>query len=175
MGKAYTLVMPVLVLVIVLSFFLPWVQVESKAVGTVSKILTGERQTLISSISGFRVPILANSPDARLMTSVIKIFNPDIKDADKKSYLIWSVPFLAVIMFVVGYIFGKNRWVNLVFGIIGTAIFLVAFYKIKTTDLDKLVLNVSIGSGLWLSLWAYLGIGILGFVIFGKSSLPKSK
>lgn len=175
MKKAYTFIMPVLVLIVVLSFFLPWVEVGSKAVGTFSKVLTGERQTLIISISGFKVPILANSPDARLMISVIKIFNPDIKDADKKSYLIWSIPLLAVIMFVAGYIFNKNRWLHLVFGIIGTAIFVVAFYKIKTTDLDKLVLNASIGSGLWLTLWAYLGIGILGLVIFGKSVLPKSK
>lgn len=54
-----------------------------------------------------------------------------------------------------------NKWVGLAIGIVGIAIFAFATFKITTTDLDKLVLKVNIGYGLWLTLVGYLGIGIL--------------
>jgi hypothetical protein len=152
--------------VIIVSFFLPWINVESGQVGAFSKILTGKSQATIDSISGFRIPILANSADARLMISIIKIINPNITDADKKSFLVWAIPVLAAVIFLLSLYFGKNRFLNLAFGLIGCAIFFVALYKIKTTDLDKLVLNVKIATGLWLILYSYLAIGVLGFIAF---------
>lgn len=149
-----------LVGIIFVSFFLPWIAVESQAVGTISKMLTGKKQAQIDTVSGFRVPLIANSEESRLMVSVIKIFQPNIKDADKKSYLIWIVPLLAIGMFMLDRAL-KNRWVVLMIGIVGILIFGVATFKIITTDLDKLVLNVKIGYGLWLILIGYLAIGIL--------------
>jgi len=79
-------VLLVLVVVIVISFFLPWVSIESKAVGSVTKLLTGKKQATINSISGFKVPILANSEESRFMITIIKIFQPDIENADKKKF-----------------------------------------------------------------------------------------
>jgi len=159
-------IMAVLVLIIVVSFFLPWVSVESQAVGEVTKLLTGKKQAAIDSISGFKVPVLANSEESRFMISVIKIFQPDIKDADKKSFLIWGVPLLAVIMLGLTNALKDNKWVRLAIGIIGVAIFAFATFKIVTTDLNKVVLNVKIGYGLWLILIGYLGIGILQIIEF---------
>jgi hypothetical protein len=161
MKQLQKIVMFVLVAVIFVSFFLPWIKVESPAVGTISKILTGKEQAVISGISGYAVPVLANSEESRFMISVIKIFNPGIQNADKKSYLIWVVPGLAVVILVVKLFLDKNKWINLVIGLIGSLIFLVAVYKLNTTDLDKLVLKVSIAPGLWFILLAYLGIGLL--------------
>ena len=80
----------------------------------------------------------------------------------------------AVIIFLVSYFFGKNRWVNLVIGVLGTAIFLVAVYKIKITDLDKMVLKIDMGTGLWLTLWSYLFMGLAGLAMFAVS-FKKSK
>lgn len=163
----------VLVALIVISFFMPWISVESEAVGGITKVLTGKKQAQMASISAFQVPLLANSEESRFMISVIKIFSPDIKDADKKSFLIWVVPALAILILAVKSFIKKNKWLDLVIGIIGCAIFFVAFFKIKTTDLDKLVLKVAINQGLWITLLAYLGIGLLSFVNFFK--LLKSK
>ena len=164
----------ILVLIIVVCFFLPWVKVESEAVGAFSKILTGKQQAAITSISAFQIPVMANGEDARLMISIIKIFEPKVENADKKSYLIWIVPLLAIVILLAGIFFGKNKFVNLIFGIIGVLIFVVAVYKIQTTSLDKMVLKVSISPGLWLTLWSYLGIGIVGFLVFVKASLKKT-
>lgn len=159
--------------VIVVSFFMPWVHVESQMIGSITKVLVGKRQAEIAGISGFDVPILANGPDARLMISIIKIFNPGVTDADKKSWLIWGVPIFAVLIFLAGLFLGNNKWFNLVIGIIGIAIFVVGVYKIKTTDLDKLVLNAKIGLGVWLTLCGYLGFGLLSAAGFVKSLVPK--
>jgi Na+-transporting NADH:ubiquinone oxidoreductase subunit NqrC len=51
-------------------------------------------------------------------------------------------------------------------GVIGVLIFVVGVYKIASTDLDKLVLNVNIGAGLWLTLYGYLGMGLAGIAGF---------
>jgi hypothetical protein len=106
---------------------------------------------------------------------MVRIFKPGVKDADKKSFLIWGVPGLAVIILLMSYFLGKNKWVNLAYGLLGVLIFVVAVYKIKTTDLDKLVLNIAIGPGLWLTLYGYLGMGLAGLSAFSQSLLKKSK
>ena len=171
--KKESLISVVLVAVIFISFFLPWVNVESQMVGTVAKVLTGKRQAAIASISGFAVPQLANGPDARMMLSIIKIFNPNVTDADKKSWLIWGVPILAIAIFLLGLFIADNRWFNLAVAAIGILIFLVGVYKIKTTDLNKLVLNAKIGIGVWLTLYGYLGLGITAAVNFVKGLANK--
>lgn len=153
--------MIVLAAIICVSFFLPWISVESQMIGSLSKVLTGKRQAAIDTVSGFSVPVMANSSESRFMITVIQIFNPGIKDADKKSFLIWGVPLFAVLLAIVMRFFDKNRWVNLAIGIIGIGIFLGATYKILTTDLDKLVLRVNITFGLWLILGSYLLMGLL--------------
>jgi hypothetical protein len=166
MSKLYNMAMLMLAVLVIIAFFIPWVAVKSEQVGMVSKILTGKKQAVIDNISAFQVPILANGPDARLMLSVIKIVNPNVKDADKKSFLIWGIPFLAVIIFIVSHFFGNNKWANLIIGVLGVAIFIFASYKIKTTDFNKLVLNIEMGPGLWLTLWSFLLMGATGFIRF---------
>ena len=163
-------IMIVLVAIIFISFFLPWVSVESKAMGTVTKLLKGKEQAKLQAISGFQVPVLANSDQSKLMISIIKLFQPGIKNADKKSYLIWVVPLLAVMMLIVNKTVKRSKRVYLAFGVIGIAIFAVGTFKITTTNLDKLVVNARIGFGLWLVLIGYLGIGIVQTMEFLKSN-----
>jgi len=174
MSKLYNMAMMALSVLVIIAFFLPWVSVKSEPVGIFSKILAGKKQAMIDNISAFQVPILANGPDAKLMLSVIRIFNPGVKDADKKSFLIWGIPFLAVVIFAVSCFFGGNKWVNLIIGILGAAIFIIAAYKIKTTNLNKLVLNIEMGPGLWLTLWSFLLMGATGFIRF-MTSVQKAK
>ena len=162
------MIMLILVAVIFVSFFLPWISVESAAIGGVTKLLTGKEQSVFTQVSGFQVPVLANSDESRFMITIIKLFQPGIKDADKKSYLIWGVPLLAVVLFLLSYFLKDNKWVALGIGIIGVAIFAGAVFKISTTNLDKLVMQVNIAYGLWLILIGYLGLGILGILDFVK-------
>lgn len=161
-----------LTVLVCVSFFLPWVRVQSEAVGGFSKMLTGKEQSEVAAISGFQVPILANSKDSRLMITVIKIFKPDIEHADKKSFAIWIVPLLAVLFYWLAGQY-KNKLLYAVIGGIGCAIFGFAVYKIMNLDLSRMVIEVKIGYGLWLTLVGYLGIGLvnLGYAL----EKPKKK
>ena len=173
MGFVSKVAIFLIVMVIFIAFFLPWVSVESPAAGKISEILTGKKQGGFYSVSGFQVPILANSSESKLIITVIKLFNPGIKDADKKSWLIWAVPGLAVIMLMLLWLWGNNRWLLLVLGISGVAIFGAATFKILTTNLDKLVLKVTIVYGLWALLTGYLLLG--GICLFNLIKLPSGK
>ena len=162
MQKITSLVIILLAILIFVSFFMPWVNLESKVMGTLTKVLVGDKQAKLITISGYDVPVMANGPDAKLMISIIELFNPSVTGADKKSYFIWGVPILALAIAALNLFLGRNKWVSLGIGTLGVAIFAVAVLKIKTTDLDKVVMNASIGRGLWITLWGYLGIGLCG-------------
>jgi len=163
----------IFVAIIVLGFFLSWVNVESKQVGIVSELITGKHQEVIDSISGFDIPVMANSDETRLIISVLKIFQIDTKNIDKKSLLVFVVPLLAIAILFLNLSLKNKKILTLVIAIVATLIFLVATYKIKTTDLDKVVLQVKIGLGLWLILYSYLGIGLLHAIKLIKPKLVK--
>lgn len=168
MGSKNNLML-VLVVVICVSFFLPWVTVGGgSSVGKLSKLISGKEKNIKQSISGFQVPVMANSEESRTIITIIKIFQPKITHADTKSYLIWIVPLLAVAMLFVTKAVPSNKWVRLAFAAIGILIFAGATFKILTTNMDKVVLKVSIGYGLWLILLGYLGIGIIQLTEFLK-------
>jgi len=173
----YILLMLIFAAVIVVGFFQPWVHTESMRMGKISQIIVGQQAVFGRNISAYDVPVLANGPDSRLIISIIKIFKPQITDADKKSYLIWGVPVLALLLLLLSLIFAGNRWVNLAIGIIGVVIFAVGAYKINAINLNKLALPVRIGSGLWMSLWGYLGMGLssLGNLFYLLMRVKKPK
>ena len=175
MSKALRVAMLIFAIIVCVSFFLPWVNVESSVAGSISKLISGTKQASLKTISGFQIPILANGPDAKLMITIIKIFNPAVTDADKKSWLIYGVPGLAAALFVLVLFLGENKWVNLGLGVLGVVIFTVATFKIKTTNLDKLVLNIAIAPGLWILLLSYLGIGVVNLLSFSKLHFAKNK
>jgi len=145
---------------IFVAFFLPWASVDSSVKGFVSKAFKSHDASLMK-ISGYQVPILANRPDSHLMITIIKLFNPGITDADKKSWLIWAVPLFAVLLAVAYIFFKENKWFNLGVGLLGFIIFAGGAFEILTTDLNKLVMKVTIVEGVWLTLAGYFGIGLV--------------
>ncbi|MDP8212744.1 MAG: hypothetical protein P9X22_05565 [Candidatus Zapsychrus exili] len=163
-----------IVIIIFIAFFLPWINVESAAVGGITKLLTGKKQALIDSISGFDVPILANSDESRFMISVIRIFAPGVKNAGAMSFLIWLVPGFSLAMLGLSTYFQKNKWVHVALGAFGVVIFSAASFVILTTDLDKLVMKVNIQYGIWILLLGYLAFGVLEIYSFFKVQLKKN-
>jgi hypothetical protein len=151
-------------LVVFFAFFIPWVSIESPVVGGITKVITGKRQAALDTISGFKVPIMANSDESRFMITVIEIFNPGIKDADKKSWLIWGVPLFALALAAAGFVWPDNRALLWAIAGIGVLVFAGGTFKILTTDLNKLVLKARIDIGVWLTLVGYLGIGVSALV-----------
>jgi hypothetical protein len=161
----------VMVVFIFVSFFLPWVSMESVVTGGIGKLI-GKEVKPMAPVSGFKVPILANSSESKMMISLIRLFSPGIQDADKKSYLIWLVPGLSLVIFVAMCFLARNKWVDLVVGVLGVAIFAFGAFKLLATDLDKAVAKVVILPGVWMTLAGYLGIGLIClagfFVLLGS-------
>lgn len=166
----YRVAMLFFVLLVITAFFQPWVEVESFQGGNIQignikianipKINIGKDELFNRSISGYDVPVLANGPDARLIISIIKIFKPDVTDVGRKSYLVWTIPGLAALIFVLSIILAENKLANLIIGLAGGLIFMLAAYKISTVNLDKVVIAVRISSGIWMTIWGYLGMGL---------------
>lgn len=175
----YVLAMLIFALIVVWAFFQPWVRIgtldnadiEIPDIGIakahipkirfakIPRVIIDQEEVFGRSISGYDIPVLANRPDGRSMISIIKIFKPQLTDADKKSYLVWGLPGLAAVIFLLSLIFARNKWVNLIIGFIGVAIFVIAAYKITTADLNKFMITIHIGPGLWFTLSGYLGMG----------------
>lgn len=158
--------------IIFIAFFLPWVSVESTGmVGDVLELVTGERQVELNvdqTLSGYDVPLLANSERSRLAGALLQIFFPNIENADQKSYLIWAVPVLPVLLWFISVIFFGKAWVHAGTGVIALAVFAVASYQLMTVDLDHLVFEARIRYGLWMVVAGYLAFGLTEFAAFVK-------
>ncbi|MBN2483505.1 MAG: hypothetical protein JXD21_04815 [Candidatus Omnitrophica bacterium] len=148
-------------------FFLPWVDIQSKEMGMVSKLVSGkDPQGSLYAISGYDIPVMANSDESKLILMIARLFKPQVKDVDKKSFLIWLIPLSAIIIVLLRLGFQENKFFNIILGALGCLIFLIAAYKLNTTDLAKPALQVKIVIGVWLMLWAYFLIGITGCLEF---------
>ncbi|MBD3264325.1 MAG: hypothetical protein GF375_04400 [Candidatus Omnitrophica bacterium] len=168
MEGGFRLGIAVLCGIIVLSFFLPWVQVESSQLGALTELIAGKSQKNIASVTGLQIPLMANSENSRLIVKIAQIFNPGVKGVDKKSFLVLAVPGFAILVLVLCSLYGNKKWVILTWSLLSILIFAAALYKIKSTDLEKAVLQIRIGFGLWLILYSYLFMGILGIAGFLK-------
>ncbi len=150
----------ILSIIVIISFFLPWISIEQAQSSKFSNLITGEKQNSFD-IKGFDIPKIANSKNAHLIINIANLLKPGIKNIDKKSYLVWSIPLLALIILIITLGTIPSRWLNFLLGLIAITISCILIYKIKTTDFNKLVLQIKINRGLWYIIWAYLGIGIL--------------
>ncbi|MDD4295242.1 MAG: hypothetical protein PHP69_07010 [Candidatus Omnitrophica bacterium] len=161
MKKVWYAISSICVAVIWLGFFLPWVSVDTARMGFITKAISGKELTNIL-ISGIDVPFMANSNNAALLESVAKIFNPQISGIGVKSLLIFIVPLLPTLLFCMLIFLRRVRWLFIANAVLflGAASFIT--YKLKTTQLDKLVIKVDILYGLWMI--------VLGYFIFGLAS-----
>lgn len=184
MGKLKQVVLVIMATAVVIAFFLPWVRLKTTQatgivseglalasvgawpVGFISGLFSGGKHGMSQSISAYQIPVLANSNESTLIISLMQIFMPNVEDADKKSYLLWAIPFLAGAIALAGIFLGGNKWFGLVVGVVGIAIFAVVTYKVKSIDLDKIVMKVYTGPGLWITLWAYFGMGLVSLIDF---------
>jgi len=145
----------------VICFFLPWASVELKPVNFLNKLFNRHAKTEIVRISGFDIPCMANRESSKEVQSVVKVFVSDAENADKKSYLVWFVPIMAIILACLTRPAAKNTTLAICVGVAGVVIFLAATIKILVTRIDNMAMTVHISPAFWLTLLAYLALGIL--------------
>ncbi len=162
----------ILVVAIIIAFFMPWFSVEQEELGSVARIVSGGGISFLK-ISGFKIPFFANGKNTKVILSIAKAFNPDIKDIEKKSWFVYIIPILAYLIYLTAKKLGKNRFINFIFALLGVSIFVIGSFKIKTVNLNKVLLDVKICKGVWVILAAYLGIGLLGLKRLTSSNIER--
>ncbi len=115
-----------------------------------------------SVISGVQVPQLANSESAGLAMAIFELLTGSRQYAGAKSYAVYALPGLALLGALLLTLLGGRRSVAIgvaaVFGLVAAG----AFFKLLTTNTSALFVAVTIGKGIWLTLWAYVGIALAG-------------
>ncbi|MBM3250448.1 MAG: hypothetical protein FJZ09_06410 [Candidatus Omnitrophica bacterium] len=174
MNRAYPVIISLLAAVVIMAFFMPWIRVESEAMGFFNKLFGGKKGAQVESISGFRIPIIANSEESKMMIDIIMAYDPDAKDPSKRSYLVWLYPTLALMILFFSLAFPRNSWVNLGCGILAALVFGFGMYKVMNADTNRTqFMTLTVGPGVWVTLWGYLAIGIAGLFKFVSLSIKK--
>ena len=140
----------------------------SKKIGRVAvtlkrgtETLTGELPSLSElprQVSGVQIPQLANQRNSQVAIALAELFTNTRQRIGLESYAVYLVPGLAVLCALLLSAVGRHPSVTILVGLMCAAIAGVGFWKLLTTNTRTLFVAITIGRGLWLSLWAYVGL-----------------
>jgi hypothetical protein len=136
-----------------------------------AETVTGELPDLEAiprQISGAQIPRLANQQNTRAALAVAELLMGRRQHLGAKSYAVYLLPGLALLCALLVTFLGRARSVILGSAAVCAAVSGAGFWKLLTADTQALFIAVTIGPGLWLSLWAYAGLaaasGLLALV-----------
>ena len=127
-----------------------------------AETITGELPDLSkipTSVNGPQIPEWTNRQDSQVVMALAEMLAGQ-RDLGAKSYAVYLLPGLALLVGVLVTLAGRARAVCVVLGAACLAIAGLGFWKLLTTKTDTLLVAITIGPGLWLSCWAYTGLGV---------------
>lgn len=151
-----------------------------KRVGTVviqlkrgTETFTGQLPDLSqipTHVNGPQIPQFVNRRDAQVVMALAEMLTGQ-RQLGAKSYAVYLLPGLAILCGVLLTLTRRVRLVCLLVALACWGIAGVGCWKLLTTKTETLLVAITIGRGLWLSLWAYVGIGMaaLALAIVGPS------
>lgn len=126
-----------------------------------AETVTGELPDLSNipkEVRGVDIPYLANRPDAHVVLALAELLTGQ-RELGAKSYAVYLLPGLALLCGILLTIAPRLRALCLALGVICLAVAIGGYWKVTTTKLDNLLVAITIGKGLWLSLWGYALVG----------------
>ena len=176
-------------IIIIASFFMPWARatvsatkVANNMVNSASgklqntsfggKFLQGFNQAtnaignlgdmeVKTTVSGYDIPTMTSKKSSHVAIQLAQLLFKDAKDLDKKSMLVYLLPLFAIVCIALAVIGLRYKASVIAAAIIGGAIGIGGLYKLMSTDLSNLPVQISIETGLWLTMYGYLLICIL--------------
>ncbi|GEM_PF-644238 len=130
-----------------------------------AKTVTGDLPSLSDiprQVSGVQIPQMANSEHAKVVTAIFELFMNEHQQVGAKSYAVYVVPGLALVCALLLTLFSGRGPVLLGVAVVGALIASVGFYKVLTTNTQTLFVAITIGRGIWISLWGYTGLALAG-------------
>lgn len=115
--------------------------------------------TIPREVRGFDVPRLANRQDSQIVLALAEMLTGE-RQLGAKSYAVYAVPGLALLLGLVMTAACRVRTACLAAGVAGLAVAGIGLWKLLTTNTQTLLVAITIGPGLWLSVWAYAGLGV---------------
>ena len=132
-----------------------------------TETVTGELPSLSDiprQVSGIQIPPLANQPHAKVATAIVELLMNERQHVGMKSYLVYLLPGLALVSGWLLTFLGRLRAVAIGTAVLCAAVAGVGFWKLLTTNTTVLFIAITIGPGLWLSLWGYAAIAAGGLL-----------
>ena len=179
-------------IVIIASFFMPWAKASTSATrvakglkqsteGALQGTPFGEKfmaqldvaTQAISNmgdikvktiVRGCDIPTLVNKKSSQAAIAITQVYVKNANDLDKKVLLVYLIPLFALACIALTFLGMKNILFVAIMGLISGIISVIGFFKIMTTDLSSMVVQISIEKGLWATLWAYLAIFVISIV-----------
>ena len=136
-----------------------------------AETITGDLPDLSNipkQVNGPDIPQVINRRDNAVAIALAEMLTGQ-GDIGKKSYAVYLVPGLALLLAAL--VTGLQRVPLVCWGsaALSAAVAGAGFWKLLTTNTQSLLIAITIGPGLWLSLWAYAGmaasstlLGVLG-------------
>ncbi|MCX5678123.1 MAG: hypothetical protein NTY76_03335 [Candidatus Omnitrophica bacterium] len=175
--------------IIIVSFFMPWARASvnaTKVAKNLADSASGKLQNtsfagkfvkefdkatnaignlgdieVKTTVSGYDIPTLINKKSSNIAIQLAQILFKDAKDLDKKSMLVYLLPLFAIVCIILAVIGFKYKVSAIATALIGGAIGIGGLYKLMSTDLSKLPVQIAIENGLWQTMYGYLLICIL--------------
>ena len=132
-----------------------------------AETVTGDLPTMSDipdHISGIQIPQLANQSNAKVAMAVMEMLMNERQHIGAKSYLVYVLPGLALLCALLVTALGSALAVSLGTALLAAAVAGVGFWKLTTTDTTALFIAITIGEGLWMSLWGYVAIAAGGLL-----------
>ena len=128
-----------------------------------AETVTGELPSLSDipkEVSGAQIPQLANQSHAKTAVALLELFTNTRQQIGLKSYAVYLIPGVALLCGVGLTCWGRRRRLMIGIGLLCAGIAGAGFWKLLTTDTRALFIAITIGPGLWMSLWAYVGLAV---------------
>ncbi|MDD5428897.1 MAG: hypothetical protein PHI58_06685 [Candidatus Omnitrophica bacterium] len=117
-----------------------------------------------TAVSGYDIPTMINKRSSKIALSLAQTLFKDADNLDKKSLLVYLLPLFGIVCIVLTIIGLKNNIPVIAMAVISGAISGGGLYKLMTTDLTKLPIQIAIKNGLWQTMYGYLLICVLSII-----------
>ena len=114
-----------------------------------------------TTVSGYDIPTMTSKKSSHVAIQLVQLLFKDAKDLDKKSMLVYLLPLFAIVCIALAVVGLRYKASVITAAIIGGVIGIGGLYKLMSTDLSRLPVQISIENGLWLTMYGYLLICVL--------------
>jgi len=128
-----------------------------------AETITGDLPSLADipkEVSGAQIPQMANQEKAKVAVALVELFTHTRQQIGMKSYAVYLVPGLALFGALLLTFLGARRPIVWGVGLVCGGIAAVGFWKLSTMHAETQLVAITIGPGLWLSLWGYVGLAL---------------